>query len=736
MMIRAIYREEHAMRGMTGIVTLAAATVVFAGPPPTEVRPVKETIHGVTLVDNYRWLEGDNSDPANMGRLTDEVAAWTDAQNAYTRDVLDNLPGRAKLESRLRELMEVGSVSTPTMRGNRYFFSRREGDQAQAIVYMREGYNGDDITLLDPNTLDPDGLVTVSWYTPNHHGNLLAFGMFRAGDENSTLYVMDVDTGLWLADEIPGKTGSVNWLPDSSGFFYDNLEDIDDPYSGRVMFHTLGTHYRQDIEVVSQRRLADLYEGYNLSDQRLKELSTTYGPMAYTSRDAKWMVVGYWTGTRDNDLWVVDLDRWFRTGELVKKEIMFGEHAQGFGPIVGDTLYLYTTLDAPNGRVFAVDLNNPARDNWVEVIAEDDHAVLQGVSAARGILVAQYLQNATSRIALFDMKGRSLGDMELPGIGSAGLATEDDRTEAYLSFASYNWPRSIFRVDLATGERELWERPEVPVDPSIVQVDQVWYPSKDGTKVSMFLVHKKGLELNGKNPTILYGYGGFNISMTPYFSATMFPWYEAGGVYAIANLRGGGEYGQAWHEAGRLDKKQNVFDDFIAAGEWLIDNGYTDSDHLGIAGGSNGGLLTGACLVQRPDLFSAVIVAVPLLDMIRYDNFLMAKYWVPEYGSAKDPEQFQWLIKYSPYQNIKPGTAYPAVFLTAGENDTRVHALHARKMAAALQAATTSDPDEKPILLWVEREAGHGGGKPLDMRVRDVADSRIFMMWQLGMLDL
>jgi prolyl oligopeptidase len=297
-------------------------------------------------------------------------------------------------------------------------------------------------------------------------------------------------------------------------------------------------------------------------------------------------------------------------------------------------------------------------------------------------------------------------------------------------------PPSIYRLDLADlgKERTLWARPDVPVNPDLVEVKQVTYSSKDGTPVTMFVVHKKGLKLDGNNPTILNGYGGFAISETPFFSATMFPWFEAGGVYALPNLRGGGEYGEAWHRAGMLENKQNVFDDFIAAGEWLVANGYTRPERLGIVGGSNGGLLTGAAVTQRPDLFSAAIVAVPLLDMLRYQNFLMARYWVPEYGSAEDPAQFEFIKKYSPYHNIKPGTKYPAVLVTAGENDTRVHPLHARKFAAAMQAATASDPASEPVMLWVDREAGHGAGKPLHLRIRDVADQRIFFMWQLGML--
>jgi prolyl oligopeptidase len=393
-----------------------------------------------------------------------------------------------------------------------------------------------------------------------------------------------------------------------------------------------------------------------------------------------------------------------------------------------------TSIRASNSRVVEVDLFRPAIDDWKDIVPESPKLVIEGTSFARGIVAVQYMENASSRVALFDTNGSPLGDLELPGIGTAGLSTRDDRTEAFLTYTSFNEPSSIYRVDLAGDTRELWARPDVPVDPSLVEVKQVWYPSKDGTLVSMFIVHKKGLPLNGDNPTILYGYGGFDISVTPTFSSTLFPWFENGGVYAVANLRGGGEYGSAWHEAGMLENKQNVFDDCIAAAEYLIEQKYTNPNRLGVAGGSNGGLLTGAMITQRPDLFAAVECHVPLLDMLRYQNFLMARFWVPEYGSSEDPEQFKTLAAYSPYQQIRPGVEYPAMLLTAGENDTRVHAMHARKMAAKLQAATASSPSEKPILLWVDREAGHGGGKSLDQRVRDVADRRIFMMRQLGMI--
>jgi prolyl oligopeptidase len=725
-----------ASAGAVAAVAMACACV-HAAPPATEQRAVTETIHGVEFTDQFRWLEGDNADPAAMGKLTDEVAAWTDAQNAYTRKVLDGLqPERAKLEARLRELMEVPSIGSPRAYGNRYFFGKREGTQPQSVTYVREGVDGTDRVLLDPAAIDPTGLTTVSWTSPNPDGTLMAFGMYRSGDENSTLYIMDVESGEWLADEIPGKVGISGWMPDGKSFFYERLEDVNDAYSAELRFHVVGRHWRQDPVLFRQRDIGFFYGGLGYSEDRLNQLKTTWGPFASPSDDGRWMIVGYWTGTNGVDLWAADLDAYFRTGALELRPMAIGQTGRPGGSFFnGDTLIMHTHIGAPKGRVVAVDMHNPSMEHWKTIVPEQAQLVIEGVSFARGVMAVEYMENASTRIALFDYAGNSKGDLELPGIGSAGLVAMDDRTEAFLSFSSFNMPGSIYRVDLASGERSLWARPEVPVDPDTVEVKQVWYESKDGTKVPMFVVHKKGLSLDGNNPTILYGYGGFDISMTPFFSATLFPWFEAGGVFAVANLRGGGEFGNAWHEAGMLDKKQNVFDDFIAAAEHLIEAGYTRPERLGCAGGSNGGLLTGAVLTQRPDLFSAVVVDVPLLDMLRYQNFLMARYWVPEYGTAENAEQFEYLKRYSPYQNIRAGTKYPAVFLTAGENDTRVHPMHARKMAAALQAATASDPATDPVLLWVDRDAGHGAGKPLHLRIRDVADERMFFMWQLGMLD-
>jgi prolyl oligopeptidase len=702
---------------------LVVIPLVAAEVPGTEIREVRESLHGVEIVDPYRWLEG-SAAPELEGEapeLDEKVDEWTALQNAYTRTILDDLPGRNAVEKRLAELLQVGWVRAPEVRRNRYFFWKREGGQRQWAVWMQEGLEGEPRMLIDPNQLDAEGLLALAWTSPSPDGKRMAFGLHHAGDENSVLHVLDVDSGTWLAEEIPGRVRAVSWLPDSRSFFYRRLEDVKDPYSGQIKFHVLGTHHRQDPVLFSQYK-----EG---------PLATTWGPYAYSSPDGRWMTLSYWTGTDSLDLWVIDLDRWFRSGEFVRRDIVVGERAISSGPVIGDTLYLQTTLDAPNGRVVAVDLHRPERENWREILPEREDAALRDIEAARGILVAEYLQDASVRLERFRLDGTPMGEIPLPTLGTVQITTEPDRTEAFFTFESFAVPDTVYRLDLERGETEIWARPDVPLDSSDIEVRRVFYSSKDGTRIPMFLVHNRGLEQRSDNPTILYGYGGFNISQTPRFRTGLSSWLEAGGLWAVANLRGGGEYGEKWHRAGMLEQKQNVFDDFIAAAEWLIENRYTAPGRLGIYGGSNGGLLTGAALVQRPDLFGAVLSAVPLLDMLRYQHFLMARYWVPEYGSAENADPFEFLRAYSPYHNVRAGTEYPAVFLTAGANDARVHAAHARKMAARLQAATTSEPEEDPVLLWVERDEGHGRGKPVNLQVRDAADVQMFFRWQLGMLE-
>ncbi|MGB1126073.1 MAG: prolyl oligopeptidase family serine peptidase [Phycisphaeraceae bacterium] len=688
--------------------------------PVTQERPVAETMHGVEIVDPYRWLEGDEK-----AELTDEVDAWTTAQNDYTRSVLDGLPGRDKLEARLTELMQVGYVGAPSMRGDLYFNTERKGDQDHGVVYVRKGHDGTKRVLLDVNTLSDDKLTALGWYSPSPDGSLMAFGLYQAGDENTTLHLMNVATGEWLDTKIAGKVGGVQWLPDNKRFFYRKLADIDNPYSKQIKLHVIGDDAANDRLMFEQYK-----EG---------PLATTWGPFFSMQREGNWGLIGYYTSTSSNDLYLVDVKKWIESDELVMTPIIEGADANTYGQFVGERLLISTQVDAPNGMVYEADLVKPARKNWKVLVPHRDDMVFEGLSNTKDCFVLDYSTKAKTYLALIDKDGSNLRDLSLPGIGSASLSSRYDRSEAFLSYTSFNEPRSVYRLDLIAADDAskyaLWTRPDIPVNPDLLEVNQVTYNSRDDTPVTMFIVHKKGMKLDGNNPTMLSGYGGFGISQTPYFSSTMFPWYEAGGVLAIPNLRGGGEYGDDWHKAGMLGNKQNVYDDFISAAEWLIDQGYTNSDKLAIRGGSNGGLLVGAVMVQRPDLCKAVLCGVPLLDMLRYDKFLMAKYWVPEYGDPADKEHFAWLKAYSPYHNVEQGTAYPATLITAGENDTRVHPLHARKMAALLQAASKSDAKDKPILLWVDRDGGHGGGKPLSRRVRDIADQRIFLMWQLGMLE-
>jgi prolyl oligopeptidase len=700
-----------------------------AAPPPTEVQPVREVLHGVEVVDPYRWLEGSaapemsKSDP----QLDARVGAWTDAQNAYSRSVLDNVPGRKELEARVKALSaKSGFRGAPAVRGKRLFFFRQEPDQGQAVLVTSEE-DGAPRSLVDPNQLDASGLTTIAWFEPSPDGRLVAFGLYRAGDENATLHLLETATGKRLPEEIRNKVREVDWLPDGSGFVYNNLEDLKNPYSRRIRFHRVGTGPAQDRVLLEQPK-----EG---------PAASTWGPFGHLSHDGHWLLLGQWTGSNSNDLWVLDFRQWLETGAAERRPIVVGKAAQSgltdvyrdTDPVAGDTLYMGTTLDALNRRVVAVDLKDPAPARWRELIPERKNTALVSISRIGDLLVGTYIRDASTRIELFGLDGSSRGPVALPGIGSANLSGGPESPVAWLSYTSFNEPQGVYRVDLRTGERKLWWHQETPFDSSTLEVKQVWYTSKDGTKVSMFVVHRKGLALDGCNPTILDGYGGFSVSMTPYFDSGNIPWFEQGGVYALPNLRGGGEYGEAWHEAGMFERKQNVFDDFIAAAEWLIANGYTRPERLGITGASNGGLLTGAALTQRPELFSAVVADVPLLDMLRFHNFLRARNWVSEYGSSADPKQFPYLLRYSPYQNVRKGTKYPATLLTAGEQDDRVHPLHARKMTALLQASTASDPDKEPILLLVDRESGHGYGASIDKQLQGLIDHLSFFRWQLGM---
>ena len=667
--------------------------------PASPARPVIDTLHGREIVDPWRWLE--DSDAA-------EVGAWTAAQNALTRDWLEQVPERDAIRRRLEELLAIGGVSTPSPLRGKYLYEQREGKQNQPVLYLRDGRDGPARVLLDPNSLSAEGTTALDWYHPSEDGRRLAYGLSEDGSEESILAIMDLDTGEVLPDRIERtRAADVAWLPDHEGFYYTrypepgSVPEGEAGYHRAIWFHRVGDDPGEDKLVFRPEE---------------KE----HWPAVGLSPDGRWLTVVVARTFDQTDLYLKDLygvDEWI----TVAKDLP----ASFEGRIVRGRLYLRTNLDAPSYRLFTVDPLDPRRESWREIVPERPDAVLDGALVLRDRLALHYVERASSRLVLTGLDGGNPVPVELPAIGSVfGLGGEWDGTELLVGFSSYTWPPTVFRLDLLSGERTVWHQVDAGMDPERFTVQQVSCPGRDGTNISMFLVHEGRLSDDRPRRTYLTGYGGFNISMTPAFSRSMMLWLERGGLLAVPNLRGGGEYGEAWHQGGMLASKQNTFDDFIAAAEFLIRQGWTDRDHLVIAGGSNGGLLTGAALTQRPDLFRGVIIQVPLLDMLRYHRFLIARLWIPEYGSPDDPEQFEWLAAYSPYHHVREGLRYPAVFLATAESDTRVHPMHARKMAARLQHATSSDA---PVLLRLETRAGHGAGKPVAKLVEELTDMWSFV---------
>jgi prolyl oligopeptidase len=683
-------------------------------PPKAKTDAVIENIHGHKITDPYRWLEDPNS-PDTQEYVRQELA--------YTRSILDPLPGREQIHQRLTQLFSIGTIGAPQVAGQYYFYTRRDGAQNQPVLLVREGIHAKDRTLVDVNQMSTDGTVALDWWFPSYDGKYVCYGTSPSGSEESTLHVIDSAAGKLLPDTIDRtRFASVAWKKDNSGFYYSrhpmkgDVPAGEEVYHVKIFYHALGTDPAKDSLVFDPMTLGGTHTPQDIPSVQLPD------------DDDRYLLITVFEGWAKSELYLQDLKTGTPPLELTqKKEFLYS------GEIFRGRLYISTNEDTPRFHVFAVDAANPKRENWKEIIPQGD-AVLQNLGVLGEKLFLQYEKNATSQLKITDLDGKPVSDVELPEIGSVtGIGGKWDHPEVFYGFNSFTVPPSIFAYNLSDKKTQLWDKVHTDLDPSSFEVKQVWYSSKDGTKIPMFLFHKKGIALNGKNPTLLTGYGGFNISLTPTFAAARFVWLEHGGVFAVANLRGGGELGEDWHRAGMLDKKQNVFDDFIAAAEFLISDKLTDKDHLAIQGGSNGGLLMGAAFTQRPDLYRAVVCQVPLLDMLRYQNFQIAKLWIPEYGSAEDPKQFDWLYAYSPYHHVKAGAEYPSILFMTADTDTRVDPMHSKKMAALMQAeAANGQSRERPILLRIESKAGHGAGKPITKQIEEQVDIYSYLFWQLG----
>jgi prolyl oligopeptidase len=680
----------------------ALSAPLLADPPKYPAARKADTVqdyNGTKVADPYRWLE--NADDP-------ETVRWVDAENALTRAYLDG-PRREAIKERLTRLVDYPRVSVPEKQGTRYFYSKNTGLQNQSVLYVREGLSGQERVLLDPNALSPDGTVALAGTGITQDGALLGYSLSRSGSDRQEILVRDVATGKDLPDKVQwAKFSAITWTPDKKGFYYTRFPTPgtvpagEENYSAQIWFHRLGEAQDKDTLVFQSPDRKEIVWGASLT------------------LDGRYLVLTGFEGSSDkSEVWVAD-----RQGDG-KPQVLFKgfDDAYTFAGDAGGRLFFMTDKGAPLWRLVSVDVARGARET-VPVLAEGKER-LEAAGIINGQVVVKRLRDASNRLAIHDLGGRLVKEIDLPALGSVSTITgEADDTEMFFDFTSFAYPVTPFRYDFKTGQTSEFAHVDAKVDASAYEVKQAWFPSKDGTKVPMFLVHRKGLALDGRRPTILYGYGGFNVSMTPAFSASKVFWLEKGGVYALANLRGGGEYGEAWHQAGMLEKKQNVFDDFIAAAQWLVESGYTSRDRLAIQGGSNGGLLVGAALTQRPDLFGAVICQVPVADMLRYHLFTVGRYWIPEYGSADDPTQFAFLYRYSPYHNVKEGTAYPPTLVTTADTDDRVAPGMAKKFAARLQAATAG---EAPILIRVETKAGHGGGKPISKQIDETADIYAFL---------
>ena len=682
--------------------------------PPTKTGDVVDQHHGTPVPDPYRWLE-DVDAP--------DTRAWVEAQNRVTFAFLEGIAERESIRRRLTELWDYPRFGVPLKKGGRYFFAKNDGLQNQAVLYWQTALDAEPRLLLDPNRLSEDGTVALSTSAWSEDGRLLAYGTSASGSDWQTFHVREVDTGRDRPDTLRWiKFSGAAWTHDGAGFFYSRYPAPagGDPLLAvnrdmKLYYHRLGTTQDEDRLILE------------LPDQ------PDWGISPEVSPDGRYLVLTVWLGTdRRNRVYYVDLGHPRRPrlgGEVVRLLDEF-DAAYGFVGNRGPEFYFLTDHDAPRKRLIAVDTRRPARAEWKEVLPQQAD-ILENVQLVNRRFVVTYLRDAASRLRIHALDGTLQREIDLPTLGAvAGLSGQVDDREMFFAFTSFLYPTTVFRYDFGAARMEVFRAPEVRFDASRYETQQVFYRSKDGTRVPMFLTHRRGLARDGSNPAYLYGYGGFNINMTPFFSVANLVWLEMGGVLAVPCLRGGAEYGEEWHQAGMLDRKQNVFDDFIAAAEYLIREGYTATPRLAIGGGSNGGLLVGAVMTQRPDLFGAVLPAVGVLDMLRFHKFTIGWAWVTEYGSADSAQHFPFLRRYSPYHNLAPGTSYPPTLVTTADHDDRVVPGHSFKFAAALQAAQAGPA---PVLIRIETKAGHGAGKPTSKIIEEQADRWAFLVAVLGM---
>ena len=719
-MLTASHNRTGARRLFPAAMTLAVLSIItismlglpaHAGKytyPEARKTDVTDNYHGTMVEDPYRWME----DPE-----AEETVKWVEAQNKLFHSFIENEPSREAVEKRITELWNYPKYSLPYKYGERYFFTKNDGLQNQYVLYMQESLDGEAKVVLDPNTLSEDGTVALRAQDYSHDGKFLCYGMTQSGSDWQILKIRNVDTGEDFDEEIKWcKFTGIAWKLDNSGFYYNTLPEPgsvpeeDQANFSRVYWHKVGTPQSED-KLIHE-------------DPENKEL----GFHPYATEDGKYLIISVYLGTDDrNGLLVREMDS---PGEFVRL-VENGEAEYSIIDNIGSLFYVKTDLDAPRGRIITMDIENPQRSHWRPVLGETKD-VLDFAVMVNDHLVVAYMQDAHHLAAIFDTKGKKVRDIELPTVGSLrGLSGERKDTEMFFGFTSFLYPYTMFHYDFDKDEVSVFRKPSINFDANKFETKQVFATSKDGTKVPIFITHKKGLKLDGNNPTILYAYGGFNVGLTPYFSVSRVVWMEAGGVYCLANLRGGDEYGEEWHKAGMLGNKQNVFDDYIACAEWLIENKYTSTPRLAIEGGSNGGLLVAACELQRPDLFGAVICRVPVTDMLRYHKFTIGRYWTVEYGNAEEnPEHFEFMYAYSPLHNVKKGVAYPPTLITTADTDDRVVPAHAKKYAATLQEM---DAGKNPILVRIETKAGHGGGKPTTKRIEEAADIYAFLFKVFGM---